>query len=275
MKKPPAGEKQASAVVKWEMPLIRHEVKDSVIDQRATDGYVNATAMCRVAGKQFHDYSRTKPTKEFLRVLEAETGRPLSALIQQFRGHPSELQGTWVHPDVAIHLAQWLSPEFAVKVSQWVREWFGSGGPRREALPDHVRRYLVNHSKIPATHFSMLDQMTLRLLAPLESKGYILPPHLMPDIALGIMFSTWCYKHGFDPDTFPTYEHEFIDGHRPVVNARLYPNELMTAFNLELENWIRDGRALKYFKERDKKAISPIQKVITALPPPDEDDTSA
>ena len=43
---------------------------------------------------------------------------------------------------------------------------------------------------------------------------------------------------------------EVNDGLRPVVDARLYPNELMTDFNLELENWIRDGRALKYFRER-------------------------
>ena len=36
---------------------------------------------------------------------------------------------------------------------------------------------------------SRLDQMTLRLLAPLEDHGYILPAHLIPDIALGKMFS--------------------------------------------------------------------------------------
>lgn len=64
---------------------------------------------------------------------------------------------------------------------------------------------------------------------------------------------------------------EVNDGLRPVVDARLYPNELMTDFNLELENWIRDGRALKYFRERDGDAILPIQEITAALPPPSED----
>ena len=92
----------------------------------------------------------------------------------------------------------------------------------------------------------------------------------MPDIALGKMFSQWCRAHGYDPKTFPT-EHEFTDGRRPVVDAWLYPNELMTEFNLELENWIRDGRALKYFRERDGDAILPIQEITAALPPPGGD----
>ena len=45
----------------------------------------------------------------------------------------------------------------------------------------------------------------------------------------------------------------------------------MTDFNLELENWIRDGRAFKYFGERDGDAILPIQEITAPLPPPSED----
>jgi len=50
-------------------------------------------------------------------------GIPISELIQSFKGGRAENQGTWVHPDIAINLAQWLSPKFAVQVSRWVREW--------------------------------------------------------------------------------------------------------------------------------------------------------
>ncbi|MGK7903861.1 MAG: KilA-N domain-containing protein [Hormoscilla sp.] len=32
-------------------------------------------------------------------------------------------QGTWVHPEVAIDLAQWLSPQFRIMVNRWIREW--------------------------------------------------------------------------------------------------------------------------------------------------------
>jgi hypothetical protein len=36
-------------------------------------------------------------------------------------------QGTWIHPDLAIQLAQWISPKFALQVSKWIRTLFISG----------------------------------------------------------------------------------------------------------------------------------------------------
>lgn len=250
------------------LPLIEHKVEDNPIDQRATDGYVNATAMCKAAGKQINDYARLKATPEYLDALSAETGIPVSDLIQTIKGGVPQMQGTWVHPQVAIHLAQWLSPQFAVKVTQWVFDWMNGGGIRAE-LPDHIKRYLVNRGKIPSTHFSMLDQMTLKLLAGLEQHGYQIPNSMMPDISLGRMFSKWLRDNGYEPDGFPSYSHEFIDG-RPIVQARLYPNELMTEFNLRLESWIVDGRALKYFGDRDQAAIAPLKALYAELPEPEK-----
>ena len=247
-----------------ELPIIHHKVESASIDQRATDGYINATEMCKVAERPWNRYWDTGPTQRFMEALSSETGIPVSELAQRVRGGSPHLQGTWVHPQVALHLAQWLSPEFAVRVTKWVFEWIsGQGGGQ---LPDHVRRYIVNRHKIPNTHFSMLDQMTLRLLAPLEVHGYLLPAELMPDIALGRMFSKWLRDSGHDPDSFPSYKHEFLD-HRPIVKARLYPNELITEFNIQLENWLRDGRSRRYFGERDPSSISPLSMVL-ALPSP-------
>ena len=144
-----------------EMPIIHRTVQERVIDQRATDGYINATAMCQAVGKQMNDYLRLKTTKGFLNALGPATGIPVAELIQRVMGGTPEIQGTWVHPRVAIHMAQWLSPEFSVHVSGWVFEWLSGQSSQHSRLPDHVRRYLVNRPKIPATHFSMLDQMTL------------------------------------------------------------------------------------------------------------------
>ena len=251
-----------------EMPMISHEVRNRLISQRAIDGYINATAMCQAEGKAFADYTRLGTTKAYLQALYADMGIPISELIQSVKGGRPEQQGTWVEPHVALHLGQWLSPEFSVQVNKWVFEWISGIASRRAKLPDHVRRYLVNRHKIPGTHFSMLDQMTLRLLAPLEDHGYILPPQMMPDISLGRMFSRWLRESGHEPDSFPTYDHEFLD-HRPVVKARLYPNGLMTEFHLQVEFWLRDGRARTYFGERDGHAIEPLDKVLAALPPPD------
>ena len=263
------GRKKGGALVvstQAEMPLIARKVENRVIEQRATDGYINATAMCKAAEKRFHDYSRVETTKQFLEALGLETGIPASKLVQQFIGRPAHLQGTWVHPQVAINLAQWLSPMFAVQVTKWVFEWLRGHVEQRTRLPDHVRRYIVNQPKIPGTHFSMLNQMIFRLLAPLEAHGYILPAKLMPDIALGKMFSAELREMGYDPTSFPTYEHEFLD-HRTTVSARLYPNKLMTEFNVQLDNWLR-GKARKYFGERDEDAIMPLDRVLAELPAP-------
>ena len=261
--------------VQGQLALIPHEVQNDVINQRAIDGYINATAMCKVAGRLWGDYHRRAETNAFLNELSSVMGIPITGLIQTRQGGIPQLQGTWVHPQVAIHLAQWLSPKFAVMVTEWVVEWLSGGGvPFRTPIPDHVRRYIINQPKIPHTHFSMLNQMFLRLLAPLEAQGYILPPEMMPDIALGRMFSKWCREHGYDPDNFPTYQHEFLD-HRPTVEARLYPNELMTAFNAELESWLTDGRALEYFKVRHQAAIDAVNAAIEALPKPEDREETA
>ena len=246
------------------IPIISHEIEESPINQRAIDGYINATEMCKAAGKRFNDYSRLSTTSAYLVELSPVTGIPVTELIQQIQGGIPEFQGTWVHPQVAIHLAQWLSPKFAVQVSQWVLDWFG--GQHRSNLPSHVRRYVINQHKIPPTHFSMLNQMIFRLLAPLEIHGYILPDKMIPDIALGRMFSKWCREQGYNPDEFPSYQHEFLDN-RPTVPARLYPNTLITDFNRQLDYWLRDGRAEKYFIERAPSSVEPLGKVL-ALPSP-------
>ncbi len=259
--------------VQGQLALIPHKVQNNIIDQRAHDGYINATAMCKVAGRTWSQYRERRETNAFLDELSSVLGIPRTDLIQTIQGGIPQHQGTWVHPRVAIHLAQWLSPEFAVMVSGWVLEWFSGGAPHPARLPDHVRRYLINRPKIPGTHFSMLDQMTLRLLAPLEARGYILPPEMMPDISLGRMFSKWCRENGFNPEEFPTYQHEFLDN-RPTVEARLYPNELMTAFNAELESWLTDGRALEYFRMRHQAAIEAVNAAIAALPKPEDQEES-
>jgi hypothetical protein len=114
-----------SAALVNAIETIPHRIDDFVIHQRKPDGYFNATAMCQAVGKLFADYRRTEPTQEFLRELSSVMGLPITGLIKVIQGGPPHLQGTWVHPDVAIHFAQWCSPKFAVAVTRWVREWFG------------------------------------------------------------------------------------------------------------------------------------------------------
>ena len=149
-----------------QLVLISHELENTQVHQRATDGYVNATAMCKASGKAFYDYARIGPTKDFLQELASVTGKPVTELVVSISGGNPKLQGTWVHPDIAVNLGQWYSPKFAVAVSRWVRDWMS--GKAKPTLPYHLERYLMNNAKVPPGHFCMLAEMAILLIGPLE-----------------------------------------------------------------------------------------------------------
>jgi len=87
------------------------------------DGFINATAMCKAGGKLFADWKRLESTKQLLNEFESDMGIPISQLVDVKKGNTSQFsQGSWIHPDLAIQLAQWISPSFALKVSKWIRE---------------------------------------------------------------------------------------------------------------------------------------------------------
>lgn len=247
---------------KLELQLIEHQVEKSIIPQRATDGYVNATAMCQAVGKRLGNYLQTDTTHAFLQALSSDTGKTVSELVIVRKGGNSVEQGTWVHPDVAINLGQWCSPEFAVAVSRWVREWHA--GKFRSVIPYHLRRYVANASEIPPTHFSMLNELTYHLIAPLEVHGYTLPEHMVPDISEGRMFCGWLRKFkGVEPNLFPDYLHRYEDGR--IVKARLYPIELLGDFRKHFNEVWMPKQAQTYFSQRDPKAIAFFPKAFPGL----------
>lgn len=90
------------------------------IQRRPTDGFVNATAMCKAYGRLFADYRRLDRTTQYLQALSGSMGNPIDLLIQSISTGPNHLRGTWVHPRIAVDLARWLHPEFAV----WMDGWF-------------------------------------------------------------------------------------------------------------------------------------------------------
>lgn len=61
--------------------------------------------MCHFAGKRWADENRLSLTKALLSALEADMGIPISELTKSGEGGNPRIQGTWVHPQVAIHLA--------------------------------------------------------------------------------------------------------------------------------------------------------------------------
>lgn len=121
--------------------------------QRRADGFINATAMCQAGGKRLNDYTRLDRTIEYIEALRlaltAEThcgaavaGFPatLSDVIEVNQGGLPHLQGTWIHPRLAVDLARWISPAFAVWMDGWFLEQME---PKREP----PRRPIVIHAK--------------------------------------------------------------------------------------------------------------------------------
>ena len=208
---------------------------------------------------------RIDTTKAFLKALSSDVQICTSDLVQTVKGGIPDMQGTWVHPQVAINLGQWLSPDFAVTVSRWVFDWME--GRLSGHMPVHVQRFLQNRSKIPHTHFSMLNEIYLNLVAPLEDCGVILPERMTPDISTGRMFSDFLRRKGIDPEQFPSYPHEYLDGIRPTVMARLYPVEYLADFRKHFNEVWLPQRAEDYFKERFPKAL-PFLPRILPLPGP-------
>ena len=117
--------------------MIVRDFHGNAINQRASDNYFDATAMCRAAGKLFKDYRRNQATQEFLATLSKTLEMPVESqkenspfgdfkgLVEITKG--GNYAGTWVHSRVSINLAQWCSPEFAVQVTDWVLELMTTG----------------------------------------------------------------------------------------------------------------------------------------------------
>ena len=262
---------EQTAPLPFDPPLqvIEHPVTGGVVQQRADDGYVNATELCQRAGKLFGHYNENSQTQAFLEELSAVIGIPITGndgLVQiRQGGNDKTRQGTWVHPYVATHLGQWLSPSFAVSVNIWVADWMR--GVTKPYMTVHVQRYLLNRSRIPHTHFSMLNEMYLHVLAPLEDAGIIPSDDMMPDISAGRLFSGFLRSRGIDPAEFPTYKHEFIDGR--TVWPRMYPIDYLAEFRRYFhEEWLPQ-RAMAYFKERLPKALPHLRQILQ-LPPPSD-----
>ncbi|MBP3956754.1 KilA-N domain-containing protein [Gemmata sp. G18] len=82
------------------------------IRARASDKYVDATALCKAAKKKWADYFRLGGTKEFVQALVQSAEIPADSLIEMKSGKSG---GTCIHPRVVIHFAQWASAEFAAR----------------------------------------------------------------------------------------------------------------------------------------------------------------
>lgn len=86
-----------------ETNLFNYKFKHLIANHTRTDGWVNATKWCNHFGKQWQHFKQLPQTQRFIKVLENKTDNPCY--------YSKRKVGTWIHPLLAIKLAEWLSPE--------------------------------------------------------------------------------------------------------------------------------------------------------------------
>lgn len=84
------------------------------IESRSSDGYINATSLCKAGNKQFKSWYKTNRSKRYLKALEKYYHTKQLIFLGKSRSKP-----TFVHPKVAIHIAQWINVDFEIIVSNW------------------------------------------------------------------------------------------------------------------------------------------------------------
>ena len=132
-------------------------------------------------------------------------------------------------------------------------------------IPYHLRRHIANVNRIPHTHFSILTELIIKLIAPLESLGYTMPDSMLPDISEGKMFCKYLReKKGINTDTLPKYKHSYEDGR--VVYPKMYPIEIYPDFVKHFFDVWLPHKSEKYFSERDANALPFLKKHLSQLP---------
>lgn len=69
--------------------------------------------------------SRTPETN--VSLTDQPSKKKVGILIELNMGSDNNVQSTWIHPRVAIHIAQWISPKFAVNVTGWIHKLLSEG----------------------------------------------------------------------------------------------------------------------------------------------------
>lgn len=247
-----------AALNQQQLALIPHAYEGELISQRATDGYVNATAMCRVAGKDWSEYRRRELTKKFFEALSLDLGISQDQLAITVLGTPggdARNQGTWVHPQVAVHLAQYLSPEFAVQVTKWVIDWMTGLDPRDRVWQQYEDRISLVHNNVPLGYWCVFNEIS-GLFATLITGGATFGTRMILDLSVGGCWGRYWTKHGLgekygDRASFDHhYPRYFPQAWSNPQKAHCYPEDALPAFRRWLREVYMPGQLPTYLKEQ-------------------------
>jgi hypothetical protein len=124
-----------------------------VIVSRSEDTYINATQLCQAGGKQFKNWFRLDITKNLINELASKAHIRALDLVEINKG--GDHNGSWIHPKLAIQLAQWISSSFALQVSDWILDLFTNGNVS-------INIKLQNELKISNSKIKLLEDTYLK-----------------------------------------------------------------------------------------------------------------
>lgn len=140
--------------------------------------FVNATQMCKAAGKRWAKYWENQSTQEFVAILAEDLKCPNSDLCYS---RPGNQGGTWVHVDIALHLAQWCCPKFHLWCNRQIRQLVTTGSVSLKNPLDDVRASLRESASIishqqPSPGTARTDRRAVAPPCLRPARGQLPPP---------------------------------------------------------------------------------------------------
>jgi predicted GIY-YIG superfamily endonuclease len=196
-------------------------LNETTIQSRESDGFINATQMCKAGRREMRDWNRLEATKKLMNELSSNVGIPTIELIDSTQGHNG---GSWIHPDLAVQLAQWISPSFAIQVSRWIRElvYTGSVNLSSTKTDEHLKK-LAQRPQVNILPYKDCDAVYILSFTPTDSS---------------VITKNDCYKFGVTQD----------------ISSRLTQHEADKAFS--------DVIVTDVFKCNSRTQASDIEKAV-------------
>lgn len=110
-----------------ENSIVKNYEGYNIAFQKDKNVMVNATEMAKPFGKTTKDWIRTNSAQEFIASLSAVRQILPTELVVVRQGGDPQMQGTWMHEDVALEFARWLSPKFAIWCNDQIKELLTTG----------------------------------------------------------------------------------------------------------------------------------------------------
>jgi prophage antirepressor-like protein len=144
-------------------------------------------------------------------------------------------------------------------------------GSYRVGTPAFIRRYNKNWDRVSDGHFSVINELAVRLWGRFEHLGHIMADtaadgkEIRPDISVGRGFSAWLTaNHPSVCDDYSMYVHWTP---AKEIDARQYPETMAHLFWRYLDTvWI-PNEAERYFNRRDPAALPHIAHLLPASRP--------